>query len=54
MLIEPGKVLANIALAMERVDTDINTPISIEDDVAPVDELMSLAQIGFGASLAVP
>ena len=35
MLIEPGKVLANIALAMERVDTDISTPVSIEDDVAP-------------------
>jgi len=53
MLIEPGKVLANIALAMERVDTDINTPVSIEHDVAPVDELMSIAQIGFGPSLAV-
>jgi hypothetical protein len=44
MLIEPGKVLANIAFAMERVDTDIDTPISIEEDVAPADELMSLIQ----------
>ena len=53
MLIEPGKVLANIALAMERVDTDISTPVSIEDDVAPAGELMRLTQIGFGALLAV-
>jgi hypothetical protein len=44
MLIEPGKVMANIAFAMERVDTDIDTPISIEEDVAPADELMSLIQ----------
>jgi hypothetical protein len=52
-LIEPGKVLANIALAMERVDIDISTTVSIEDDVASAGELMSLAQIGFGASLTV-
>lgn len=44
MLIEPGKVMANIAFAMERVDTDIDTPISIEQDVAPAAELMSLIQ----------
>ena len=53
MLVEPGKVLANIALAMERVDTDINTPVSIEEDVAPVDELMSMVQVGLGPALAV-
>jgi hypothetical protein len=53
MLVEPGKVLANIALAMERVDTDINTSASIEEDVAHVDELMSMVQVGLGPALAV-
>jgi hypothetical protein len=54
MLIDPGKVLANIAFAMERVDTDINTPVSIEEDVAPVDELMSMVQdLRLGPTLAV-
>ncbi|PZS37579.1 MAG: hypothetical protein DLM62_18435 [Pseudonocardiales bacterium] len=54
MLIEPGKVLANIAFAMERVDTDIDTPVSIEEDVAPVDELASLIQdLRLGPVLAI-
>lgn len=54
ILIEPGKVLANIAFAMERVDTDINTPISIEEDVAPFDELVTMVQtLRLGPTLAV-
>ncbi len=54
MLIEPGQVLANIAFAMERVDTDIDTPVSIEEDVAPVDELASLIQdLRLGPVLAI-
>lgn len=54
MLIEPGKVLANIAFAMERVDTDINTPVSIEEDVAPAGELASLIQdLRLGPFLAI-
>jgi len=32
MLMEPSKVLSNIAFAMECVDTDIDTPISIEEE----------------------
>jgi hypothetical protein len=44
LLIVPGKVLENIAFAMERVDTDIETAVSIEEDVAPVDELVSMVQ----------
>jgi hypothetical protein len=54
ILIQPGKVLENIALAMERVDTDINTPVSIEEDVASVDEMVSMVQeLGLGPALAV-
>lgn len=44
MIIELSKVLENIAFTMERVDADINTPISIAEDVVTVDELMSLIQ----------
>jgi hypothetical protein len=54
MVMVPGKVLENIAFAMERVDTDITTPVSIEADVISLDELMSLIQnLGMGPSLAV-
>lgn len=54
LLIVPGKVLENIAFAMERVDTDINTEVSIEEDVAPVDELVSMVQnLQLGPTLAV-
>jgi hypothetical protein len=42
MAVVPGKVLENIALAMERVDLDISTEISIEEDVVPFDELAAL------------
>lgn len=54
MIIQPGKVLDNITEAMERVDLDINTEISIEEDVVTVDELMSLIQdLRLGPTLAV-
>ncbi|MEP7024619.1 MAG: hypothetical protein ABJB47_12630 [Actinomycetota bacterium] len=54
VIIEPGKVLENIAFAMERVDTDIGTPISIEEDVAPPDELAALIQnLRMGPALSV-
>jgi len=54
MVMVPGKVLENIALAMERVDTDINTPVSIDADVVSIDELMSLIQnLRMGPALAV-
>ncbi len=50
----PSKVLENIALAMERVDLDINTEISIEEDVVPFDELAALiSSMGMGPVLAV-
>jgi hypothetical protein len=54
MIIQPGKVLDNITEAMERVDLDINTVVSIEEDVVAVDELMSLIQnLRLGPTLAV-
>lgn len=54
MVLEPSQVLENIALAMERVDTDINTPISIEEDVASFDELGGMTQqLAMGPALAV-
>jgi hypothetical protein len=54
IVIVPGKVLENIALAMERVDNDISTPVSIEEDVAPLGELVIIVQrLGLGPSLAV-
>lgn len=54
MVIAPGKVLDNIAEAMERVDLDINTAISIEEDVASHDELLMLVErLAMGPTLAV-
>jgi hypothetical protein len=54
VIIQPGKVLNNITEAMERVDLDINTEVSIEDDVVTVDELRSLIQnLRLGPTLAV-
>jgi len=54
MIIAPGKVLDNIAHAMERVDVDIATPISIEEDVATVNELLTLVDnLKLGPTLAV-
>lgn len=54
ILIAPRKVLDNIANAMERVDLDITTEISIEDDVVPTDELMNLVDnLAMGPTLAV-
>ena len=53
MTIDPGKVLDNIALAMERIELDISTPISIEEDVVTFDELASLiATMHLGPSIA--
>ena len=49
-----GKVLENIQVAMERLDLDISTPISIEEDVVPLDELLSLIEVlGMGAAIHV-
>ncbi|WP_439659597.1 hypothetical protein ACSHWB_45740 [Lentzea sp. HUAS TT2] len=42
LVVDPDQVLANVAMAMERLDLDINTPVSIEDDVATLDELVAL------------
>ena len=41
-VVDPQQVLANVAMAMERLDLDINTPVSIEDDVATLDELVAV------------
>ncbi len=54
VVIDPGQVLDNIAFAMERVDTDIDTPVSIDDDVVPVNELWTLVQgLQMGPTLAI-
>lgn len=37
-------MLDNIALAMERVDIEMNTPIGIEEDVASQDEIQALIE----------
>lgn len=53
LTIDPGKVLDNIALAMERVELDITTPISLEEDVVTFDELATLiATMGLGPAIA--
>jgi hypothetical protein len=53
LVIEPGRVLENIAFAMERIDTDIDTPVSLEDFVA-FDDLAALIQtLQMGPLLAV-
>ena len=54
IIIQPGKVLDNIEAAMERIDLDINTEISIKDDVVGADELMTLIQnLGLGPTLTI-
>lgn len=54
LLLDPAKVLDNIATAMERLDLDISTEISIEEDVVSFDELASLIQhLMMGPTLAV-
>lgn len=44
MMIDPGQVLDNIVEAMRRLDVDIDTPVSIEEDVVTLAELTSLIQ----------
>ncbi|TWH15983.1 hypothetical protein JD82_04971 [Prauserella rugosa] len=52
MMIDPGKVLDNIEDAMRRLDVDIDTPVSIEDDVVTLAELTSLIKnLHMGPSL---
>lgn len=52
MVINPGQVLDNIDLAMERLDLDIDTPISIEDDVVALVDLAALVEhMGMGPAL---
>ena len=41
IIVDPGQVLEKIAMTMERVDVDIDTPVSI-DDMVSTDELMVL------------
>ena len=54
ILIAPGKVMENIAVAMERVDVDIATAISMEEDVVTTDELMNMVdELAMGPTLAV-
>jgi hypothetical protein len=53
IVVQPGKVLENIEFAMERVDTDIDTTVSIEDFASP-EELWTVVQsFRMGPTLAV-
>ncbi|KOV78062.1 hypothetical protein [Nocardia sp. NRRL S-836] len=42
IIVDPVQVLENVAMAMERLDLDIDTPVSIEEDVATLDELVAM------------
>jgi hypothetical protein len=53
IVIEPGKVLENIAWAMERVDTDIETPVSVEDFLSPEEGWVMVQDFRMGPTLAV-
>ncbi|RBM17944.1 hypothetical protein DI005_20665 [Prauserella sp. PE36] len=54
ILLNPAQVLDNISHAMERLDLDINTPISIEEDVAALTELHTMVlNLMMGPTLAV-
>lgn len=53
IIVNPGQVLENITVTMERVDMDIDTPVSI-DDMVSIDELMVMvAALHLGPALAV-
>lgn len=53
-LLNPGQVLDNIHEAMERLDLDINTAISIEEDVVTLDELLGMfEQLRLGPTVMV-
>lgn len=53
IIVNAGQVLENIAMTMERIDVDIDTPVSIEDMVS-TDELMVLTgTLHLGPVLAV-
>ena len=53
IIVDAGQVLENIAMTMERVDVDIDTPVSI-DDMMSTDELMVLiGTLHLGPALAV-
>jgi hypothetical protein len=52
--VAPGQVLDNIARAMARIDLDIDTPVSIEEDAVTAEEMMVLVKtLGLGPALAV-
>jgi hypothetical protein len=51
VMFDGGQILENITQAMERIDLDINTEISIEEDVASVTELSSMTKLGMGSLL---
>lgn len=54
IMLNPGKLLKNVTSAMERVDLDINTPVSIDDDVVGADELWALVEkMRMGPTLVV-
>jgi hypothetical protein len=54
IMIAPHRSMENIAFAMERIDNDINTSVSLEEDVITVDELeVLIGNMRLGPTLAV-
>ncbi len=51
LLLSPATVRSNLSLAVERVELDIDTAISIEEDVIRLDELAAMVQLGMGGVL---
>ncbi|MEU8048112.1 hypothetical protein AB0B71_28695 [Micromonospora echinofusca] len=52
MIIQPGQVLENFVLTMERLDNDIDTPVGVAD-AASFEEVVGMIQMGMGSFLAV-
>jgi len=42
LVVDPDQVLENVAMAMERLDLDISTPVSIEEDVVSLEEMVAM------------
>jgi hypothetical protein len=53
IIVQPGKALENIEFAMERVDTDIDTTVSIEDFLSPEEAWALVQDFRMGPTLAV-
>lgn len=51
LIVVPGKVLANIELAMERIDNDIDTSVAIGDFASPEELMLLVGTMSMGPVL---